>query len=385
MMRITLSGKMVAFYTRRRILPALWNSKSGMPVIKDAHTDDISIYLEALRNKAYVAFTDLTREFDEVSPQMVRDAIEGKQGGSNRTILGIWEEHNAEMKRLIGKQNSYTLWQKHEVGKRYFESFLESHYRIKDLPINQVKYNMVREFHQYLMAEKHCAFNTATKFLQFLKKITIRAERSGWLKTNPFQDFSLSMKETDRAYLTEDELNRVIRKEFNSKRLQFVKDLFVFSCYTGLSYSDVKKLKIAELEKTPDGLWWIKTRRQKTKQRSQIPLLDVSKQIIDRYALIDELKAEDLVFPVMSNQKLNAYLKEIADVCNIEKSLTFHVARHTFATTVTLQNGVPIESVSRMMGHSNIKTTQHYARIVDKKIAYDMIELSKRTRMAMAK
>ncbi|HCS20427.1 MAG TPA: recombinase [Bacteroidetes bacterium] len=385
MMRITVNGNKIAIYTRRRILPTFWNSKSGMPMIKDAHTDDIGIYLESLRNKAYNAFTELSREFDEVSPQMIRDVMEGKQGGATQTIMGIWIEHNEELRKLIGKQNSYTLWQKYETCRKHFLSFLENRYRVPDILIKQVRYNVVREFQQYMIADKECSYNTTIKFLQFLKKIVIRAIRSGWLKTDPFQDISLALKETDRAYLTEEELERVVVKHFSVKRLDMVKDLFVFSCYTGLAYSDVKKLKKAELEKTPDGMWWIKTRRQKTKQRSQIPLLEIAKGIIDKHTNLDELRAEDLVFPVMSNQKLNAYLKEVADLCEIEKTLTYHVARHTFATTVTLQNGVSIESVSRMMGHSNIKTTQHYARIVDKKIAYDMIELSKRTRMAMAK
>ncbi len=385
MMRITVNGNKVAIYTRRRIFPANWNSKSGMPMVKDAHTDDISIYLESLRNKAYSAFTELSREFDEVSPQMIRDLMEGKQGGTTQTIMGIWTEHNEELRKLIGKQNSYTLWQKHETCRKHFLSFLENRYRMPDMLIKQVRYNVVREFQQYMIADKDCSYNTTIKLLQLLKKIVIRAIRSGWLKTDPFQDMSLVLKETDRAYLTEEELERVVVKRFSMKRLEFVKDLFVFSCYTGLAYSDVKKLKKAELEKTPDGMWWIKTRRQKTKQRSQIPLLEIAKGIIDKRTNLEELRAEDLVFPVMSNQKLNAYLKEVADLCEIEKTLTYHVARHTFATTVTLQNGVSIESVSRMMGHSNIKTTQHYARIVDKKIAYDMVELSKRTRMAMAK
>jgi site-specific recombinase XerD len=254
-----------------------------------------------------------------------------------------------------------------------------------DMPIASVKYNVIREFQQYLMAEKDCNYNTSIKFLQFTKKITMRALRSGWLKKDPYEEMRLTLKETDRPYLTDDELNRLTSHDLKNTRLELVNDLFVFSCYTGLAYADVKKLVKAELEHTSDGMWWIKTRRQKTKQRSQIPLLDIAKQIIDKYTNLSELRADDAVLPVLSNQKLNAYLKEIADLCKIEKNLTFHVARHTFATTVTLQNGVSIEAVSRMMGHTNIQSTQHYARIVDKKIAEEMKGLSRRTSMAMAK
>lgn len=256
---------------------------------------------------------------------------------------------------------------------------------MEDMPIASVKYNVIREFHQYIMAEKDCTYNTSIKFLQFLKKITMRAIRSNWIKNDPFDGFKLTLKETDRPYLDDEELQRLVSKKFDFQRLEHVCDLFLFSCYTGLAYADVAKLTKAELERTPDGMWWIKTRRQKTKQRSQIPLLDIAKRIIDKYADISQLRANDKVLPVLSNQKLNAYLKEIADLCQIEKKLTYHVARHTFATTVTLQNGVSIESVSRMLGHSNIKSTQHYARIVDKKIAQEMMGMSLRTKMEMAK
>ncbi|NVK73135.1 MAG: integrase catalytic domain-containing protein [Oceanospirillaceae bacterium] len=159
-------------------------------------------------------------------------------------------------------------------------------------------------------------------------------------------------------------------------RLQTVRDLFIFACYTGLSYSDVKKLKRSEIEKDSNGLWWIRTRRTKTKTKSQVPLLARAKTIIDKYCQLEALKPDDLVLPVMSNQKLNLYLRDVRKECGIEKKLTFHVARHTFATTVTLQNGVPIESVSRMLGHTNIRTTQHYARIVDRKLAEDMTKLT---------
>ncbi len=217
-----------------------------------------------------------------------------------------------------------------------------------------------------------------------MKKITIRAIKSGWLKVDPLQDHKLSLKETDRPYLTELELHSIKDKHFKNLRLDQVKDIFLFSCYTGLAYADIKKLSRAEIERTPNGLWWIKTRRQKTKQRSQLPLFATAKEIIDKYTDLSALSAEDTVLPVISNQKLNAYLKEIANIVGIEKNLTFHVARHTFATTVTLQNGISIEAVSRMMGHTNIQSTQHYARIVDKKIADEMMAMSERVNLPLA-
>lgn len=385
LLRITINGSKVAMNTRRRIQLTDWNTKLGMPNKRNAFCDDLYMYLETLRNKTYTAFTELLREYDDVTPTMVRNYLQGVQSGSSKTILDIWQEHNEELKPLIGKQCSYALWQKHNIALKHFTAFLRAKYRMSDMSIKQVRYNVVREFQNYLLAEKSLAYNTTVKILQFLKKITLRAFRSGWLKIDPFSEISLALKETDRPYLTDEELKAINDKKFNIPRLTLVRDLFLFACYTGLSYADLRKLSKSEIERTSDGLWWVKTRRQKTKQRSQIPLLAVAKQIIDKYSDLEELSSDQKILPVLSNQKLNAYLKEVADLCGIEKNLTFHVARHTFATTVTLQNGVSIESVSRMLGHTNIRSTQHYARIVDKKIAQDMMAMSLKTNLKMAR
>lgn len=384
MLRITINGTQVALNTRRRCKLKDWDLKKGMPVIKDAMTDDLNLYLEGIRNRAYMSFTDLSREFEDVTPHMVRDHMQGVHGGASRTIFEIWEEHNREVQKLIGKEYSHALWQKHTVAMNHFRSFLKIQYRLPDMPVKQIRFNVIREYNHYLIGELRLKHNTAIKFLQFFKKITNRAIKSGWLVKDPFDGFSLTLKEVDPPYLTEDELNQVQAYEAKIPRIALVKDLFIFSCFTGMAYADVKKLVKGEIERTPDGMWWIKTRRQKTKQRSQIPLLMPAKQIIDKYTDLDLLKSNDLVLPVLSNQKLNAYLKEVAVLSGIEKNLTFHVARHTFATTVTLQNGVSIESVSRMLGHSNIKTTQHYARVVDKKIARDMMAMSIKANLPLA-
>lgn len=237
----------------------------------------------------------------------------------------------------------------------------------------------------YLKTEKGCNFNTATKFLQNLKRITYSCLRHGWLLKDPFVGISLAMKEVDRPYLTEAELKNLMEFTSEIDRLVKVRDFFVFSCYTGLAYIDLYKLRKKEIEKNTQG-YWIKTRRQKTGGRTSVLLIDVPMQIIAKYVQLDLLEAEDLILPIMSNQKMNAYLKEIADFCGITKKLSYHIARHTFATTLTMMNGVPIESVSKMLGHKNITSTQHYARIVDKKVGEDMERLSTKigSRLAMS-
>ncbi len=230
----------------------------------------------------------------------------------------------------------------------------------------------------YLKTEKHSSYNTETKFLQNLKRVTSIYFKNGWLQKDPFASISLKLKEVDRPYLTNEELMKLM--EFNSpfERLCHVCDLFIFSCFTGLSYIDIKKLKRIEIEGNAEYGFWIRTRRQKTGSRANIPILKMAKVILDKYCDLNSLNLEDSVLPVLSNQKMNAYLKEIADICQIQKPLSFHIARHTFATTVTMMNGVPIESVSKMLGHKNIKSTQHYARIVDEKVGKDMKKLAEK-------
>ena len=213
---------------------------------------------------------------------------------------------------------------------------------------------------------------SAAKYIKHLKKIVNNCIANSWLPHNPFINFKSTAKAKERTYLTQVELDAIANKRFDMDRLRQVRDIFVFSCYTGLSYADVKKLKRSEIATGLDGEQWIFTSRQKTDTSSRIPLLPIVLKIISDYQDDPQGDCNGLVLPVLSNQKMNAYLKEIADVCGIAKYLTFHLARHTFATTVTLSNNVPIETVSKMLGHTNIKTTQHYAKILDLKVSRDM-------------
>mgnify|MGYP000311684125 CR=1 FL=1 len=221
------------------------------------------------------------------------------------------------------------------------------------------------------MTVAKCRPNTSTKILKFLKTITIYGQKHGFLAHDPFANKRFHLENTDRGFLTDEEIKKLIHKEMASPRLDLVRDIFLFSCFTGLAYIDVANLtedNIVEL----DGRKWIMTRRQKTRVATNIILLDIPKRIIEKYAPV---RKNGHLLPILSNQKMNAYLKEIADLCNIRKPLSFHMARHTFAT-MSLSKGVPIESVSKMLGHTNIKTTQIYARITNKKIEQDMLKLS---------
>lgn len=279
------------------------------------------------------------------------------------------------MKQLVGISRTIATYRKYEVTRRHLADFIHDKYNLSDIPIREITPMFITDFELYLRTACKCGYNTAAKFLLFLKSIIIVARNNGILTKDPFANYKIQMKKVDRGYLTEDEIKIILKKKMVSERLEHVRDLFIFSCFTGLAYSDVANLREENIRKSFDGKLWIMTKRQKTNTDVNVPLLDIPKMILKKYK---GKLPNGKILPVISNQKLNAYLKEIADICGIKKNLTFHLARHTFATTTTLAKGVPIETVSKMLGHTNIETTQIYARITNSKIGNDMQGLDKK-------
>ena len=372
MLRININGERAALQLKRYLKPEDWDTTRYVMKGRSNEARIFNDYLEAVRVKAHKKYNELLSLTDDVTPQMLRDAILGVNTAKARTVIDIWGEYVNGLQKLIGKENTYATYQKHNTAKNHFQKFLQKYYRVNDVSIKAVDHHMIQQYNMYLKTEKGCNYNTATKFLQNLKRITCISIRNGWLVKDPFVGISLSIKEVDRPYLTMEEIQTLIDFDSKIERLKRVRDIFVFSCYTGLAYIDVKKLKKSEIEGNDEIGYWIRTRRQKTDARANIPLLDIPMDIIKNYCQLDFLMPEDPILPVLSNQKVNAYLKELADLYGIHKELTFHVARHSFATSVTMTNGVPMETVSKMLGHKNMKSTQHYARIVDQKVGEDM-------------
>ena len=384
LLRITIGGRKTASTVHHRIRPKEWDSKRGMPFPRGKN-EQLITYLETIKHRAMDAHNELLMDNEVVTPEMVRDVLFGFHTSSGQQmLLRMWEEHNDRLKGVIDKECSYTLWRKHNTTRNYFKEFLDSKMRMQDIHVKLLRLDVVERFYSYLRHELGLSHNTCIKHMQMMKKIVIRAQKNGWLRMDPFDGFSMRMQERRRSFLTPEELAAIENHEFTIPRMQMVRDLFLFSCYTGFAYIDVAHLTRGNMDRTPDGLWWLRKPRQKTKLNSQVPILKPAMEIIERYANIKRMTAEARLFQVISNQKLNTYLKELADVCGIEKNLTFHVTRHTFATTVILQNGVSVEALSRMMGHRDIKTTQHYARIVDRKLADEMRGMTNRTNLELA-
>jgi len=293
-------------------------------------------------------------------------------------LLEIFQEHNDQVTQLVGKDFAAGTLERYETSLKHTRSFIQWKYKADDIDIKKLNYGFISGYEFWLKSVRNCNHNSTMKYLANFKKIVILCLKNGWISKDPFLGFKMSKKEVVREFLTEEELQLMQSKKFVSERINQVRDIFLFSCFTGLAYADVKKLKRSEINNGIDGEKWVFTSRQKTDTASRIPLLPLALQIMEQYANHPQCNNTGRLFPVLSNQKMNAYLKEIADICGLNKELTYHIARHTFATTVTLSNGVPIETVSKMLGHTNIKTTQQYAKILDLKISMDMQQLVKK-------
>ena len=276
------------------------------------------------------------------------------------------------MELLVGKEYSASTLTRYKTTLQHVVKFMQKKYSMNDISINMLNHAFITDFNFFLRTEHKCNNNSAVKYIKNFRKVVRICLSNGWLDKDPFIQFKARVKEVERVFLSQEELEILRTKVFSIQRINQVKDLFVFSCYTGLAYVDAKNLTVENIVLGIDGSYWIHTHRKKTDTPSHIPLLPPAMVIIEKYRNLPKAGKGPFLLPLLSNQKMNAYLKEIADLCEIKKVLTFHIARHTFATTVTLNNDVPLESVSKMLGHKSIRTTQHYAKILDKKVSHDM-------------
>jgi len=374
-LRITYDGSRAEISTLRKVSLAKWNSKANKVDGSSAEAKQVNRNLDIIKNRIYEIYQRFLSKEEDISAVKIKNEYLGKNE-NNKSILEMFDEHNISMEKLVGKDYSFRTLQRYKTTKKHLSNFISSSFKLKDYPVEDIDTKFINSFIYYLKTELDHSHNSATKYLSYLKKIVRVAYANGWLEKDPFYNFKLKLQLIDREFLTKDEIIKIMEKEFTIPRIENVRDIFLFSCYTGLAYSDVFKLTADDIVKGIDGNQWIKIKRTKTKTLSSIPILPVAEKLIEKYK--DLKSPTGKLLPVYSNQRMNSYLKEIADSCGIKKNLTFHMARHTFATTVTLSNGVPIESVSKMLGHRSLKTTQHYAKILDEKLSEDMNLLKKR-------
>ena len=344
-MRITVDGTRVENNIRKSIDPSLWSQAKESARGKSRKSCDLNAYIENARIKLHQIFCELEEQNQPITARLLQEIFFGqdKEPEAVRTLIGTMQEHNDQCRALVGKD--YALI----TVRRY-----------------------VRAFEFYLKTEKECQQNTVIRYMKCLKKITNLALANEWIAKDPFIGIKFHEKEVIREFLTMDELLTIYHKEFPLERITVVRDVFIFAAFTGLAFIDVQQLSPEHIVKDNNGNLWIRKPRQKTKNMCNIPLLDIPLEILRKYADYPACKKKGVLLPVPCNQKMNSYLKEIADLCLIKKNLTTHTARHSYATSVCLANGVSIENVAKMLGHSNIKMTQHYARVLDSSILKDM-------------
>ena len=375
-LRITVDGKRCELSIKRKVNPSIWCPESNSLKSRGSNPrlDDLNNYMDDIKTRLYKIHGNLMSKGKPFTAIMLKNKFLNKDE-KYKTLLTIYDEHNNQIEQLVGLEYSYGAYRRHIRTRNHLAAFIKREYRLEDIFVKEVDLKFINRFHHYLKMKKIGNQNTKTKYVINFKKIMRIAFANNWTNKDPFFHWKAKWKKVERDVLTGLELRILMEHEFAISRLEQVRDIFIFCCFTGLAYVDVQKLSNKHVVLGMDGERWIKINRSKTDSRSSIPLLPVAEEILAKYARFPKSSDKELLLPVVSNQKTNAFLKEIALLCTIEKNLTFHLARHTFATTVTLANGIPIESVSKMLGHQSLKTTQIYAKVLDLKLRNDMAKL----------
>ncbi len=371
--RITLNGKKVNISLKQKVDVDAWDAKSQKMKGNTAQAKEINLYLNEVKSDIMQCFRDLKSEKRILTAELIKARYLGEDK-INYSLKNIFDYHNEVMTHKLkpDTMGHYRTTQK------YVLAYLSNKYKVSDIFLQNLDYEFVIGFESFLRSyqsrpsQGKIGNNATMKHIQRLRRMATLAYNMEWIDRDPFIKFKPKLEKKEREFLTKTELQRIEDLSSPIERLTTVKDLFIFSCYTGMSYVDIMRLNEDNIIPGIDGNRWIMTERIKTKTPVKIPLLPIAESIIKKYGDHPRTKHTDGLMPYMSNQKLNSYLKEIADTCRITKNLTFHMARHTFATTVTLSNGVPIETVSKILGHTKIVTTQIYARVVERKVGDDM-------------
>lgn len=375
-MRITVDGNRAEVSTHKKIITDNWDPSTGYAKGTGEEARILNQYLDGLKTKVNKQYNILDSLGKEITADTLKNALMGI-ADRKHTLIEIFDYHNDQFRQRVGTDYVHGTYQHYLATFSKVKDFLTYQYHKSDIILDDLKNQFVTNFEFYLKTKDNCCHNTAMKHVKNLKKVIRMAISNDWLQRDPFINFKCTYKEINRGYLTPEEMETLSQKQFSINRLSVVRDIFLFSCYTGLAYSDVAALTNDDITTGIDGEKWIIIYRHKTGGRSPIPLLPQALAIINKYKDCPECDNSGKLLPVKSNQKMNAYLKEIADLCEINKEFSTHLARHTFATTITLANGVPIETVSKMIGHNSIRTTQIYSKVVDSKISHDMLKLKK--------
>ena len=367
---ITVNGERNSFSTGKQIAIEKWDKTKQQVKGKDQETQNLNNYLKAIKAKLYQKEAELLERGFIITAQILYDAYFDKvESLKERSLFEVFEEHNQEQEKLVGNGVSKATHWVSVYTIRLLREFVQQKYKREDLYLRELNLNFIQSFHSFLRIDKGMAQNSSTKHLKLLKKIINLSVANSYMAFNPFSTYKVEREPVDIDFLDEEELRKIINFDTPLPRLERAKDMFLFGCFTGLSYIDIKTLTPEHFEKDNTGRIWIKKRRVKTGVLSRIPLLPIAKLILDKY------KGGEKLLPIQDPADINKYLKDIAILCGINKRICFHVARHTFASTVTLANNISLEVVSKMLGHTNTRMTAHYAKLIDKCIGEQMDKL----------
>lgn len=367
---ITVNGERCTLSTGKQVPIDKWDKTKQQVKGKDEEAQSLNNYLKAIKAKLYQKEAELLDRGFIITAELLRDAYFDKvESLKEKTLFEVFEEHNQEQEKLVGNGVSKATYWISVYTVRLLKEFVQQKYKREDLYLRELNLNFIQSFHSFLRIDKGMAQNSSTKHLKLLKKIVNLAVANSYMTTNPFITYKIEREPVEIDFLNEEELRKIINFDTPLPRLERAKDMFLFGCFTGLSYIDIKTLAPEHFEKDSTGRIWIKKRRVKTGVLSRIPLLPIAKLILDKY------KGGEKLLPIQDPADINKYLKDIAILCDIKKRITFHTSRHTFASTVTLANNISLEVVSKMLGHTNTRMTTHYAKLIDKCIGEQMDRL----------
>lgn len=373
MCRITVNGKISQFSCKLDVEEKTWNIELGRVSGRSTVAQETNRMLDKIRVGINKAYQDICDKDNYVTAEKVRNVFLG-MGMNHETLLAVFRQHNEDYEKQVGKIKSLRSYWKYCIVYKHLEEFIKQRYKVSDIALKELAPAFITDFELFLRTEKNHCNNTVWSYMMPFRSIIFMAINNGWLQRDPFYAYSITKEETKRGFLSKEEINLLIKGSFKKASYTLIRDLFIFCTFTGLSWTDMANLTKENLQTSFDGHLWIKTNRQKTGTESNIRLLDVAKHIIEKY---DGMTDDDKLLPVPCYVNCKNSIKVIAKKCGIEKNVTWHMSRHTYATTVCLSNDVPIETLSKMLGHRSIRTTQIYAKITAEKVSRDMEKLSK--------
>jgi integrase/recombinase XerD len=377
--RITVDGKRANISLKCKADIRFWDAKKQRAKGTNENSRLLNEYLDQVQSQLIHSYHELRFKKQLITADLIKAKFLGEDETS-KTLLDILQYHNRKIDNTLAPGTIRNFG----ITEKYINKFLNQRLQTSDVFLKSLNYKFISDFETFLTEyyptghPKAMSHNTVMKHIQRLRKIVTLAYHLEWIEKDPFIRWKTTFEKINREFLSANELSNLETYNFRLDRLDRVRDLFVFSCYTGISYADIIRLTPFHISIGIDGEKWIIIKRQKTNTPVKVPVLNKALEIIDKYKNNPITQVTGTLLPVITNEKLNLYLKEVADAAGISKNLTFHMARHTFATTVTLSNGVPIETVSKLLGHTKIATTQIYAKVLDNKISEDIMNLQKK-------